>query len=89
MKKKLKNPGKITSVKAEVENISREGIWLWVSNQEFFLSFKEFPWFKKATLEQIYDVQFFHGKHLHWPTLDIDLDLESLKCPSAYPLKYS
>ena len=27
-----------------------------------------------------------HGEHLHWPTLDVDLSLDSLKHPEAYPL---
>jgi hypothetical protein len=52
-------------------------------------SVNEFPWFLKATIEQIYNLEFFHGKHLHWPALDIDVALESLQNPEAYPLKYS
>jgi hypothetical protein len=88
MLKKLKKPGKSTS-KAEVQNISSQGIWLLVNGQEFFMPFREFPWFIKATIEQIYNLEFFHGKHLHWPALDIDIDVESLKHPEAYPLKYS
>lgn len=89
MPKKLQKPGKNTSPKAEIQNISKEGIWIWVINQEFFLPFAEFPWFKKATIEQIYDLQFFHNKHLHWPTLDIDIEVASLKHPESYPLMYS
>lgn len=89
MPKKLQKPGKNTSFKAEVQNISQQGIWIWVINKEFFLPFTQFPWFKKATIEQIYNLELFHGKHLHWPTLDIDIDLESLKHPEAYPLMYS
>ncbi|MDR3551173.1 MAG: DUF2442 domain-containing protein [Candidatus Babeliales bacterium] len=88
MVKKLKNPGKNIS-NAEVENISKEGIWVLLTDQEFFLPFTEFPWFKKATIEQIYNLQLFHGKHLHWPSLDVDIDVESLKHLDAYPLKYS
>lgn len=89
MLKKLKKPGKSTSAKAEIQNISNHGIWLLVNEKEFFMPFDEFPWFLKATIEQIYNLEFFHGKHLHWPALDIDIDLESLKNPALYPLKYS
>ncbi len=60
-----------------------------VEEREFFMPFAEFPWFLKATIEQIYNLELFHGKHLHWPTLDIDVDLHSLKHPELYPLKYS
>ena len=65
------------------------GIWILVNEKEFFMPFTEFPWFLKATVEQIYNLEFFHDKHLHWPALDIDIDLESLQYPEAYPLKYS
>ena len=88
MPKKLRKLGKIISAKAEIQNISREGIWVLVNDQEFFLSFAKFPWFLKATIDQIYDLQFFHGKHLYWPVLDIDIDLKSLEYPNAYPLSY-
>ena len=89
MLKKLKKPGKNTSVKAEIQNISDQGIWILVEEKEFFMPFIEFPWFLKATIEQIYNLEFFHGNHLHWPALDIDIDLESLKHLNLYPLKYS
>ncbi len=88
MPKKLKNLGKNISASAEVQNISGQGIWILVDEKEFFMPFKDFPWFLKATIEQIYNIEFFHGKHLHWPALDVDIDIESLKHPDAYPLKY-
>jgi hypothetical protein len=89
MLKKLKERGKNISNKAEVQNISPYGIWLLVNDREYFLPFEEFPWFLKATIDQIYNLQFFHGNHLHWPELDVDVDLESLHHPEAYPLVYS
>ena len=89
MQKKLKKPGKNILAKAEIQNISNQGIWILIKDKEFFMPFVEFPWFLKATIEQIYALEFLHGKHLHWPLLDIDIDLESLKNPTLYPLKYS
>lgn len=97
MLKKSKKPGKRitkknkknTSAPVEIFMISRGGMWLQVDKQEFFLSYDEYPWFTKATLEQIYNVQLLHGHHLHWPVLDVDLDVEALKNPAAYPLKFS
>jgi len=68
--------------------VSRNGMWIVVKEQEFFLPFSEYPWFTKATIDQIYDVQIFHDHHLHWPALDVDLDIESFKSPEAYPLKF-
>jgi hypothetical protein len=51
------------------------------------LSYKEFPWFKNAKVQEIYNFEFLHGKHLHWPDLDLDLSLESLAKPENFPLK--
>jgi len=90
MLKKSKKAGKSTLKNTvEIQNISPKGIWLLVKDREFYLPFAEFPWFQKATIEQICTVEFFHGKHLHWPTLDIDVHLDSLEHLSSYPLKYS
>ena len=75
-------------LEAEIQGISQWGIWLLIGDGEYFLSFDEYPWFQKATVSQIYDVEFHHGKHLHWPALDVDVDVEALKAPQAYPLKY-
>lgn len=87
MIKKLKKPGKTTSI-AEIQNISNYGIWIFVNDREYFLSFDKYPWFQKATISQIYDFKLSNGKHLHWPDLDVDLDVNVLQDPDAYPLKY-
>ena len=87
MTKKLKNPGKNTSA-AEIQNISNHGIWIFVKDHEFFLSFDKYPWFQKATIDQIYNVTIHHEKHLHWPSLDIDVDINVLQSPDMHPLKY-
>lgn len=86
MKKKYKKLGKTTSV-AEVQGISKQGFWIFVKDREFFLSFDEYPWFANATINQIYDFKLYHEKHLHWPALNVDLDIDALKFPEAYPLK--
>jgi hypothetical protein len=74
---------------AEILNISEHGIWLYVQGKEYLLSYDQFPWFKGATVEEILDVQLLHGHHLHWPKLDVDLELESLEHPERLPLVYS
>ena len=79
--------GKNTSP-AEVQDISRNGIWLLIQGREYFLAYAEYPWFKEATLSAIYNLELLHGTHLHWPDLDVDLELESLQQPERYPLVY-
>ncbi|MEO7852453.1 MAG: DUF2442 domain-containing protein [Rubrivivax sp.] len=78
-------PG-ITTSEAEVTNISAHGFWLLLGNEELPVPFADFPWFKKATVEQILSVQRPTENHLYWPQLDIDLSVESLRKPLAFPL---
>jgi len=73
----------------EIQNISAHGIWLFVKGKEYFLPHNEYPWFKEAKISEIYNVELHHGMHLHWPDLDVDLELESLIHPEMYPLIYN
>lgn len=83
---KLKKLGKNIS-KIEI-NVSFCGIWLLLNNVEYFLSYKNYPWFREAKISDIYEVQLLHKTHLYWPTLDLDLDLDSIENPEKYPLTY-
>ena len=76
----------ISTSGVEVTNISRHGLWLLVDDEELFLSFDEFPWFKDAALSAILDVRKEGPAHLHWPALDVDLTLESIRHPEKFPL---
>ncbi|MDE1977676.1 MAG: DUF2442 domain-containing protein [Elusimicrobia bacterium] len=80
-------PGKNISA-AEVESISRNGIWLLIKGREYFLPYKDYPWFKNARPAEIHNVELIRGEHLSWPDLDVDLELESLRQPEKYPLTY-
>jgi hypothetical protein len=82
---KLLKRGKDISV--SVENITPFGIWLFVKEKEYFLSYKDFPYFKDQTLNSIQNVQLLHGYHLYWPDLDIDLEIDNLENPEKYPLR--
>ena len=72
----------------EVANIDNHGVWLYVKGAEYFLPYTEYPWFREARVAEILDVQLLHEDHLHWPELDVDLSLKSLRDPDAYPLVY-
>ncbi|MCC7123761.1 MAG: DUF2442 domain-containing protein [Acidobacteria bacterium] len=82
---KSATPGRSTS-QVEVTNVSPNGFWLFVGEQELFVSFKEFPWFRDASIRQISRVELPSPHHLYWPDLDIDLAVESLTHPERYPL---
>ena len=79
-------PGTAT-LDVEVTNVSRHGFWILLDERELFLPFKEFPWFAKATVEQILGVERPHPHHLYWPELDVDLAVESIEDPGKFPLK--
>ena len=75
------------NISVSVENITPFGIWLWVKEKEYFLSYKDYPYFKNQTLGSIQNVQLLHGYHLYWPDLDVDLEIDNLENPEKYPLK--
>jgi len=72
----------------EVTNISAHGFWILdgSSGQELFLSFQDFPWFADATISQIREVRREGAAVFHWPSLDVDLDLERIRHPERFPL---
>jgi hypothetical protein len=70
----------------EVSNVSPIGFWLLLDEREVFVPFKEFPWFRDATIGQLTAVERPHASHLHWPELDVDLAVESLDHPERFPL---
>jgi len=82
---KSKPLGKSTSG-AEVTNISQHGFWILLGEQELFVPFNQFPWFRNATIDSILKVEMPHPRHLYWPALDIDLAVESIEHPERFPL---
>ena len=72
---------------ANVENVTPFGIWLYLNKKEYFLSYKDYPFFKEQTIGSILNVQLLHGFHLYWPELDVDLEIDNLETPEKYPLK--
>jgi hypothetical protein len=77
--------GRDTSA-VEVTNVSPHGFWLLVEQREYFVAFRDFPWFRDATIAELTRVQLPSPHHLYWPDLDVDLAVESLDHPERYPL---
>ena len=69
-----------------VTNVSRHCLWLLVGDEELFLPFEHFPWFRDASIEEISVVERQTADHLRWPLLDIDVSVESIRTPDAFPL---
>jgi len=70
----------------EVTNVSKHGFWLLIRDQEVFVPFEQFPWFKEAAIGELLHVELPSPQHLYWPDLDIDLAVESLSHPERFPL---
>ena len=77
--------GKSTSG-AEVTNVSPFGLWILLGSEELYLPYSDFPWFENATIAQVTRVERPSPDHLYWPELDIDLAVESIRKPEAFPL---
>ena len=75
-----------TSADVQVLGLTPHALWLLLGDRELMLDFKRFPWFARATVEQVCDVALLHGQHLHWPRLDVDLHIDSIEHPERFPL---
>ncbi len=74
-------------IKSQITSVEKDGFWLLTNDGEFFIAFEQYPTFRKATVEQIFNFRESFGD-LHWDDLDIDIELEALKHPEQYPLKF-
>jgi hypothetical protein len=70
-----------------VLDIGVRGVRLLRRNEELFLSYDDFPWFKDQPKRKIENVAEVSPGHFHWPEIDVDLCLESIRDPEKFPLK--
>ena len=80
--------GEISSA-LEVTNISSHGVWLLAHDEELFMSYQDFPWFKDKPVRSIVNVQEPLPGHFFWPDLDVDLTVEIINHPEKFPLRAS
>ncbi|MEG3436309.1 DUF2442 domain-containing protein [Pannus brasiliensis CCIBt3594] len=83
---KLETLGEHTS-NVEVTHISSHGIWILSGDEEMFLSYEDFPWFKDAPIGKILNIEESFTDHFYWPDLDVDLSKEIIRHPERFPLK--
>jgi len=77
--------GRRTS-RVEVTAVTPKGFFLLIGRREVFLTFRDFPWFRDASIAQLMAVTLPSPHHLYWADLDIDLAVESVEHPDRYPL---
>ena len=88
MNGQLETNGTITSTKnhVEVTHISKSGLILLVGETEYYLPYSKFPWFRTATVADVFDVQMKGHSRIRWEALDVDLNLSIITRPDDYPL---
>jgi Protein of unknown function (DUF2442) len=77
----------IPSSGVEITNISSHGLWLLTNENEYFLAYDHFPWFKNARVDEVLNVKEIKPGHFHWPDLEVDLSVEIIEHPEKYPLQ--
>lgn len=80
----LKINGNNTSVK--VLTITANGILLSIPDGDFFLNYNDFPWFKNASVNDVFDVEMEGDSAVRWDKLNVDLEIESILHPEKYPV---
>ena len=70
----------------EVSLVSNKGFWLLLGDEELFVAYTDFPWFKQATIGQITTIEWPSADHLYWPLLDVDLSVATIRDPALFPL---
>ena len=78
-----------TTYASEVTSVGRDGFWLISSDREYFVSYQDYPVFKRATIEQFYEMQEIAPGQLRWESLDVDIEIEALEHPERFPLKFA
>lgn len=71
---------------AEVGEVTADGFSLRLGDEALRVSFAEFPWFRGADSADLRNLERPSPEHLYWPTLDIDLAVESIRHPESFPL---
>lgn len=84
METSLNNNLQNTSV--SVLMINAQGIMLSVQGNDYFISYNRMPWLKDARISDVLNVRMSGRSAIEWTSLDIDLEIESLKHSERYPL---
>ena len=70
----------------EITNVSKHGFWLLLGDEELFVPFSNFPWFRDVPIGKLTEVELPSPHRLYWPALDVDLAVDSIRHPEQFPL---
>jgi hypothetical protein len=84
----LSKAGKSTFL-SSVSNITETGFWLLVDDKEYFVPFANYPEFKRAPVDKVFEVKRLSPTQFYWEAIDCDIELAALEKPEQYPLHFS
>jgi len=76
----------IKRASVSILSIKCDGIIISVYGNDYYLSYSRIPWFREAKLSDIFNVSMMGDDAIRWESLDVDLEIESLKYPERFPL---
>ena len=71
-----------------ITDITNLGFWILIDQTEYFVPFQDYPAFKNATLDQIFNFETLSPKQLYWRSLDCDIETDALENPHHFQLQY-
>lgn len=80
----LEKNGESTLVK--VLTITQNGILLSIPQGDFFLNYTDYPWFRNAKVDDVFNVAMEGNDAVRWEELDVDLEIDSILHPEQYPV---
>jgi hypothetical protein len=69
-----------------IGGVNARGFWLLLGDRRVFVAYRAFPWFREFTARELAGVRRLAPNHLRWAEFDIDLEVESIERPDAFPL---
>lgn len=71
---------------ASVLMINDNELMISVQGQDYFISYNRIPWMRNASIADALNVQMCGRNAIEWPSLDVELETDSMKHPERYPL---
>lgn len=71
-----------------IAELTESGFWLVLDGRRIVVDFREFPWFRGRSREELEAIERPFPDELRWPQLDVDLAVDSLLLPERYPLRF-
>jgi len=75
-----------TNTSVKVHSIVSNGITIEAQGNTYFLPYSSNPWFEKAKVADVFNVEPVGKNGIRWDALDVDLAIESIIHPEKYPL---